>query len=220
MHFSLQQEDLEVKITFDQFKSTRIRVYHDGIVVKTNHSVKDFDVLRMLKQKEVWISKAYQRALKLKVIQDKVFYLNREMQLEIYESHFFHYVLHEGSIHLYKRSQLTLEKALQRFYLQEAENIVLAIFLEEAQRLSLKYQKIQFRRMKNAWGRCSSKKVITLNPNLMTCDPEFIRYVCIHELSHLTHMNHSKRFYELLKSYMPDYQNVLSLTPFRSYHLD
>lgn len=121
---------------------------------------------------------------------------------------------------IYKSNKLSLEKALLRFYLSEAEKWVVPILVKEAQRLNLSYQKHQFRVMRNAWGRCSSRRIITLNPKLMTCDLRFIRYVCIHELTHLTYMNHSKHFYALLGEYMPDYQSTKSLTPYHFLNID
>ncbi len=36
---------------------------------------------------------------------------------------------------------------------------------------------------------------------------DVIDYVIIHEFSHLVHMNHSKKFYDLVKSIMPDYKD-------------
>ena len=35
-----------------------------------------------------------------------------------------------------------------------------------------------------------------------------IRYVIIHELCHIKHMNHSKEFWGLLEKYMPNYKEV------------
>jgi len=38
----------------------------------------------------------------------------------------------------------------------------------------------------------------------------YIRYVCIHELVHLRHMNHSKAFYALVSFYCPDYKKLVA----------
>lgn len=220
MFFRLNEIDLPVHLVRDQYRSTRIRVNDNGVFVKTHVRAQVLDVMSLLKKKEAWIFKAYTQALKLKVLQEKVFYLNQEITVDVYESSRFKYHLDHHHLVIYKSHKLSLEKALLRFYLREAEQQVLPILVEEAQRLNLSYQKHQFRVLRNAWGRCSSQRVITLNPKLMTCDLRFIRYVCVHELTHLTHMNHSKHFYALLGKYMPDHPSVKRLTPFHSLNID
>lgn len=220
MFFRLNELDLPVRLVRDQYRSTRIRVNETGIFVKTHMHAKELDVMNLLKKKEAWIFKAFTQALKLKMLQEKVYYLNQEITVEVYESSRFKYSLDRNHLVLYKSNKLSLEKALLRFYLSEAEKWVIPILVEEAQRLNLNYQKHQFRVMRNAWGRCSSLRVITLHPKLMSCDLDFIRYVCIHELTHLTHMNHSKHFYALLEKYMPDYQKARLLTPYHFLNVD
>jgi len=35
-----------------------------------------------------------------------------------------------------------------------------------------------------------------------------IRYVKLHELCHIKHMNHSKEFWKLVEKYMPEYKEI------------
>lgn len=65
---------------------------------------------------------------------------------------------------------------------------------------------LRIRRMKRRWGSCSPKGIISLNPDLVSAPKDCIEYVITHELCHLVEMNHSKRFYALLDSLLPDWK--------------
>lgn len=67
------------------------------------------------------------------------------------------------------------------------------------------YQKITIRDQKTRWGSCSQTGTLSFNYRLMMADPSIIDYVIIHELCHLTHMNHSKEFWDMVGRIMPDY---------------
>lgn len=66
----------------------------------------------------------------------------------------------------------------------------------------------KIKKLKSSWGNCSSKKIITINSRLMKFDRLVIDYVVLHEICHLKHMNHSKKFWALIEKYMPDYKLI------------
>lgn len=68
--------------------------------------------------------------------------------------------------------------------------------------------KIRIRKIKYAWGSCSQNKNITINYNLIKYSEQAIKYVVLHELCHLKHMNHSKDFWNLVEKYMPEYKQA------------
>lgn len=68
--------------------------------------------------------------------------------------------------------------------------------------------KITIKEIKYAWGSCSSKKNITINLELIKYSEKAIRYVILHELCHIKHMNHSKEFWKLIEKYMPEYKEI------------
>ena len=67
------------------------------------------------------------------------------------------------------------------------------------------YEKITVRNQKTRWGSCSQTGTLSFNYRLMMAPPEVIDYVIVHELCHLTHMNHSKAFWNQVADILPDY---------------
>ena len=64
------------------------------------------------------------------------------------------------------------------------------------------------KKIKSAWGKCSSKRKITINQDLMMYSRHAIEYVILHEFCHLKYLNHSKSFWAMVEKYMPDYKTA------------
>lgn len=69
-----------------------------------------------------------------------------------------------------------------------------------------KYTSITIRDQKSRWGSCSSRGTLSFNYRLIFAPPAVLDYVVIHELCHLTHMDHSKNFWNKVADIMPDYR--------------
>lgn len=69
------------------------------------------------------------------------------------------------------------------------------------------FNKITIRDQKTRWGSCSANGTLSFNYRLMLAPPKVLDYVVVHELCHLTHMNHSKAFWDMVASILPDYKD-------------
>lgn len=71
----------------------------------------------------------------------------------------------------------------------------------------VKYPIIKIKSMKSCWGSCKPQRgVITLNSKMIEFPKEAIEYVVLHEFAHFIHPNHSKDFYSLVETLMPDWK--------------
>lgn len=68
------------------------------------------------------------------------------------------------------------------------------------------FTSITIRDQKSRWGSCSSRGTLSFNYRLIFAPPAVLDYVVVHELCHLTHMNHSRDFWNMVGTIMPDYK--------------
>lgn len=68
------------------------------------------------------------------------------------------------------------------------------------------YTSITVRDQKTRWGSCSSRGTLSFNYRLIFAPPVILDYVVVHELCHLTHMNHSKDFWDMVAGIMPEHK--------------
>ena len=114
------------------------------------------------------------------------------------------YTLDEGGSVLVLRlpdaDEASLVKLLRRF----AKDTLTCRVAYHAKRFRLSYRAISIRNQSSRWGSCSARRCISLNWRLILLRPELQDYIILHELSHLTEMNHGKGFWKLLDQYDPE----------------
>jgi predicted metal-dependent hydrolase len=114
-----------------------------------------------------------------------------------------HLVLAENDTNHIEVSKKLLSKIIANKYLP--------IFTRRVYELNAIFFKKQFHNIKlkdinSKWGSCSSNGNLNFSTKLLLAPLDVIDYVIIHELSHLIEMNHSDRFWSLVKNAMPDYK--------------
>jgi len=72
--------------------------------------------------------------------------------------------------------------------------------------MGITYGRIRITNAKTRFGSCSSEGNISYSLRLMQYPEEAIDYVVVHELAHIRQMNHSREFYKIIESVMPDYK--------------
>ena len=170
-----------------------------------------------LKKRKDWINKKvafyqenYKPQIKEYVSGENVKYLGRNYRLKIIQSDDECVKLQRGYIQIFIKNKSNLErkkKLLNDWYYRRAESYFEKIIAKYSSIVNVNVQNIRIRQMKTRWGSCNSaKSYINLNSELIKKPSNAIEYVIFHELTHLIHPNHSKKFYNYLSTYMPDWK--------------
>ena len=89
-----------------------------------------------------------------------------------------------------------------------AEERLVPPLMRLARDLKYPVERAVIRCQRTRWGSCSTRGTVSLNCSLVFLRPDVVRYLFIHELAHLKHMNHSAGFWRLVESLEPDYRTL------------
>ncbi|WP_143146189.1 M48 family metallopeptidase [Flavobacterium haoranii] len=211
-------KSIKFHLDFSDRKTLGIKVHPDNSV----HVAAPFDsemdkIEAKVKQKARWIIKQQNEFLSyLPKLAERKFingethlYLGRQYLLEINPSKKNEVKISRNKLIVNHIVKSKPESVLEKWYIEKAEQHFKKL-IHEVLPLFNKYQvstpTIQIKKMKKRWGSCSANGNIILNLELIKASKGSIEYVIIHELCHLIHHNHTKAFYELLDSIMPDWK--------------
>ena len=191
-----------------EVKNARLRVREDGTVqLFVPVAFTDEDVEKLLEKKAQWIASKrqfFEQKTKIQLRRNELLLFGNRYAY-FYSSQYQNKVIvnHESKTIQAKRD--LLDTTVQEKWLKSvARKYILARVETLSEALLLPYNKLYIRSQKRKWGNCSSEKNISINWRLIKA-PEFvIDYIIIHELCHTVIMNHSARFYTLLRSHCPD----------------
>lgn len=129
-------------------------------------------------------------------------------QIDIDSGHLYFRVKNPGDT---RHKELMYEKWIKAYQRGVYEDICHQVH-EQFRRYRVEYPVIKVRRMTSRWGSCQPYQgVVTLNSRLIETPRGCIEYVVMHEFCHFIHPDHSKAFYALMTSLMPDWKQRKNL---------
>jgi predicted metal-dependent hydrolase len=98
--------------------------------------------------------------------------------------------------------------SLEKWYRRAAREFFERRLACMAAEMDVEYTKLRITSARTRWGSCSSKGAINLSWRLVMAPVYVVDYVVVHELAHLRHMNHSRRFWLYVEKYHPNYRDA------------
>jgi predicted metal-dependent hydrolase len=89
---------------------------------------------------------------------------------------------------------------------EEARRACVAAVGRHAQSLGLRPGKISLRDPRSRWGSCTATGDLMFSWRLIMAPPEVLDYVAAHEVAHLVEMNHSPRFWSVVRRLFPEHE--------------
>ena len=198
-------------------KTLSIEVHHQKVKVRAPQKAPDDWIENFVYQKAQWIARklveqAEKNESRIKLqTGEEVSFMGRQRVLEVTQGAS-KIQLSDNEL-LIRTKELTHEsmaKQLDRWLLNQAKELLPQKVQSWAEVMGLqkKLTGVRFRKTKTQWGHCTRKGIVQLNQLILLTPMFVIDYLIIHELSHLKHLNHSKRFWTLVEKYCPDYQQA------------
>ena len=137
---------------------------------------------------------------------EKFLYLGTAYPLEIVEEHAAREPLRlDGEFKLAASHQGEAALAFERWYREQAKQLVPARVELFARQYDLSYKSIGITSARTRWGSCSATGSLSFSWRLILAPLAVVDYVVVHELVHTVVHNHSKRFWQKVGTIMPDY---------------
>ena len=99
------------------------------------------------------------------------------------------------------------DRAVQRFLRARAKRVLGEELAACARSMGASLDALKISSARTKWGYCTSRRTVGLNYRLVCVPPALRRYVIVHELCHLTCLNHSPVFWQAVAQYCPNYKS-------------
>ena len=206
-----------VKIVRKDVKNITLKVRPNGEAILTApKAASDEHIKFIIEKRAKWIAQkcaffaSFKTPQKEYVSGEDFRYLGRSYRLKVVQSKEECVKLQRGYLELFVKDKSDLKRKENLVYEWYHEKAMLYFFniLQEFNKIVKQdIKSVKIRQMKTRWGSCNPyKSYINLNIELIKKPKACIEYVIFHELAHLLYPNHSKKFYEHLSLYMPDWQ--------------
>ena len=191
-----------------------IIVEEDGrVVVRAPLRLKAASIDEFVTAREKWIRTKQEQARarasrfvpKRYVSGEEFLYLGDAYRLEIEDRQSRPLIFNSG-FHLSRAATARAEAVFERWYRRQAMRVITERVAVHAAVNGFEFSKIKITSARKRWGSCGSGGNLSFAWRLVMAPLPIIDYVVVHELVHVRHRNHSKRFWSKVKSILPDYR--------------
>lgn len=223
MGINIEDQYYEVQVTYKKIKNLILRVDGTTLRISAPKGTGEDRLLRFIREKEAWIARHAEGQLKKQRTDaerpdsDDIYWFGMRRRLIVSSGMKDSVTWDSGVVEVClkecteKRFQTVFRKAAVKALETEVQRIRPLLDRVICQRNRLPLPRIRYRHMTSRWGVCQTNRyVITLSSRLIHYPVECLAYVLLHEYAHLLVPNHSAAFYDIIRTYMPDYASAVN----------
>ena len=192
MEFQHNLDSMVVTVKLENkrhIKHCYLRIINNKTIqIKANMYFSYYDALDLIERKKIWLLKGLNQSKSNDLNDDEFLYFGEIKKLSDYKI-----------------------KNIDKFYRDNIEKIIPGNVEKYSKLMNLYPTSNKYRKNKRTWGSCNYKNGLNFNTQLCKFPIKIAEYVVVHELAHIKHKNHSKKFWNLVESYCPDYKNTEKL---------
>ncbi len=211
-------ERLMCRVLYRPRKTAAIHIKLGGVIeLRVPKGTASVECQSMLESKKEWIFKKVREETK-QVMQNKtpsyedgsaLQFLGEKLILKkmvIVDGQIPYAVSKEGVLLVYVHSKATkgvLKNVIEKWYMTEAIKIFKDRVAHFQHYFEVKPSRIIVKYQKSRYGSCNIKRELRFNFKCVELPLEVIDYLVVHEMAHMVHMNHSKTYWDLVRSILP-----------------
>lgn len=199
------------KIERSKRKTVALLVTSDAtLVVKAPYLMPKISIDKLVDKKQSWIKRKVRemnsrpKAPTREFVNGEGFlYLGKNYRLKIGN---FPKVSFGEHLFFPKDKKSTIREELTDWYKSQAEKKFRSRSKWYAKKLGVEYSSIRLSTAQKRWGSCGRNNSLSLNWRLIMAPLKVIDYVIVHELAHISEKNHSKKFWNIVRTTLSDFE--------------
>lgn len=212
--------ELSIQVKRTKRRSLGISVNKGEVIAHAPLKLSEQKIRDFVEQKLAWIKKIVEKQRLRSNYQNKNYeagemflFLGNEYILDFQQPLAGNVQIKENTLQVYlgknaamAGNKVWIHRQLKQWYVQQAVEYLADKTEFFAEKLGLRYQSIKVRYYKSKWGSCSTRGDIHYNYLIILAPPMIVDYIVVHELAHLKQHNHSPKFWQLVATILPHYQ--------------
>lgn len=191
-------------------KTVSLKVKDKIVTVYAPSNTSDKFIHNFLSEHKDWVNKQLSTQVTKLPIQQKtsILYFGNRVNLKFIKGtkkSYFNSL--NNTIYIYLKGN-NYKNALLKFLKAELKNYIINYITNYINKIEGNYKKITIKNVTSLWGSCSKANNLNFNFRLIFTPKPIINYVIAHEVAHIVHKNHSKKFWNLVENLYPNYKEA------------
>jgi predicted metal-dependent hydrolase len=205
---------IDYHIKYSNRKTLNITIERDRqIVVHAPENLSEDKIKSIVLSKKDWVMSKLLHTQKYPIAPDTkefvsgetLMYLGKNYKLSI-SNNDIDGVEFDQQFKISSNNQTIANELFRKWYKSKAIEKIQPIAVEYAENLGVRFNECKISDMRYRWGSCTPKNNLNFNWRIIKAPIFVIRYIVVHELTHLIANNHTAEFWNILSIQAPDYQ--------------